>query len=106
MADTFKEVKLRCTACEWKGRKFLWSYEGPLCDACGAMAEPDDVLLARAPGVIPDSIPGGLDVRHGLCNADGSPRRYYSKTDIKAEAARRGWTISGETPKDPGARWV
>lgn len=41
-------------------------------------------------GVISDEIPGGIAIRHGLCNEDGSPRRYYSKSEIAAEAKRRG----------------
>jgi hypothetical protein len=30
--------------------------------------------------------------RHGLCNADGSPRRYTSKSEMKREAEKRGMT--------------
>ena len=37
-----------------------------------------------------DDIPGGLLVEHGLCNDDGSPRRYDSKSAIRAEAKARG----------------
>jgi hypothetical protein len=40
--------------------------------------------------VIGDDIPGGIEIRHGLCNEDGTPRRYYSKSEIAKEAARRG----------------
>jgi hypothetical protein len=32
---------------------------------------------------------------HGLCNADGTPRRYYSRSEINLEAAKRNlmpWT--------------
>ena len=42
------------------------------------------------PSVIDDSIPGGLEIRHGLCNEDGTPRKYYSHSEIRAEAKRRG----------------
>jgi hypothetical protein len=41
-------------------------------------------------GVQDDSIPGGLLISNGLCNEDGTPRRYDSKTEIRAEAKRRG----------------
>jgi hypothetical protein len=44
------------------------------------------------PQAIADSIPGGLEVRHGLCNLDGSPRTYYSHSEIKREAEKRGLT--------------
>lgn len=39
-----------------------------------------------APFVRPDSIPGGLEIAHGLCNADGTPKRYDSWTEIRAAA--------------------
>lgn len=29
-------------------------------------------------------------MRHGLCNADGSPRRFTSKADMRREAEKRG----------------
>jgi hypothetical protein len=37
-----------------------------------------------------DSIPGGLEMKNGLCNPDGTARKYYSKSEIAAEAQRRG----------------
>lgn len=63
--------------------------------------------------VIADSIPGGLDIKNALCNPDGSPRRYYSKTEIAREAAKRGYTNmvqhqgtkGGDTSKIT-TRWV
>lgn len=39
-----------------------------------------------------DDIPGGLLVEHGICNPDGTPRRYYSKSEMAREAKRRGLT--------------
>lgn len=48
-----------------------------------------------APFVIGDDIPGGLLIEHGLCNPDGTPRRYDSYTEIKRACAERGlarWT--------------
>jgi len=40
--------------------------------------------------VRPDSIPGGLVIEHGLCNEDGSPRTYYSHSEITRECQKRG----------------
>ena len=68
------------------------------CDRC---YQPDDhgehghglcPLEPRRVGVAlrPDSIPGGLEIAHGLCNADGTPRRYDSRSDIRREAQARG----------------
>lgn len=43
-----------------------------------------------APVVRPDDIPGGLEIHHGLCNEDGTPRTYYSRSEIRLECERRG----------------
>lgn len=61
----------------------------PLCPNCG---EPTETLWDQSCGVIGDDIPGGIEIRHGLCNADGTPRRYYSYSEIRKEAERRGLT--------------
>lgn len=45
--------------------------------------------------VRPDSIPGGVLIAHGLCNPDGSPRRYDSQSEINLECQKRNlvkWT--------------
>lgn len=42
-----------------------------------------------------DSIPGGLWIEHGICNPDGTPKRYDSYSEIKRACAERGvirWT--------------
>lgn len=94
-----REWPQECPACKWTGKILAWDYDFPLsCPRCKAQTN-DPAPPNRAPGVFSDGIPGGILIRHGLCNADGSPRRYDSKTEIRAEAARRGMTISGETPK-------
>jgi len=61
--------------------------ERPPCPEC---AEPTETLWKSASGVSTDDIPGGMEIRHGLCNEDGSPRRYYSKSEMAKEAKRRG----------------
>lgn len=48
-----------------------------------------------APVVRPDDIPGGVLIGHGLCNPDGSPRRFDSRSAIARECAVRNlvpWT--------------
>lgn len=63
--------------------------EDPACKDCGEVAK--RVLLpGRVNSVAADEIPGGIWIRHGLCNPDGSPRKYYSKSEIAAECKRRG----------------
>lgn len=61
--------------------------ERPPCPQCG---QPTETLWRSASSVIADDIPGGIEIRHGLCNEDGTPRRYYSKSEMAKEAARRG----------------
>lgn len=42
-----------------------------------------------------DTIEGGVMIAHGLCNADGSPRRFDSRSEIRQACAVKGlvpWT--------------
>lgn len=58
------------------------------CKKCGKPT--NRVWISKPPAVVPDEIPGGIWIRHGVCNEDGTPRKYYSKSEILAEAKRRG----------------
>lgn len=58
------------------------------CHACGTPTE--RAWLTKPSNVVGDDIPGGILIRHGLCAEDGTPIRYYSKSEINAEAKRRG----------------
>src|ERR1043165_457482 len=92
-------MALKLSTCEHCGDKVmnLVIHDKELwCWACHQ--ESKGQPLGVAPGIAVDSIPGGLWVRHGLCNEDGSPRRYDSVSEIKAEAYRRNLTIMGDTP--------
>lgn len=79
--------------CE-QGHKILECYEPityteeVLCKECNSPTK--RTILSKPAAVIGDDIPGGIWIRHGLCNEDGSPRLYYSKSEIAAEAKRRG----------------
>lgn len=77
------------------------------CERCGAAIEIGDYPFCphgrSALTVVGDDIPGGLEIRHGLCNADGTPRRYYSKTEIAREAKRRGLVNHVEHVPVPGS---
>jgi hypothetical protein len=72
----------------------LWLKVGerPPCPACGEATE--TLWVGKGNNVIQDSIEGGLLIEHGrgLINPDGSPRRYYSKTEI-AQAAKAAGLI-------------
>ena len=47
-------------------------------------------LQGAANGVIGDDIPGGALVFHGICHDDGTPRRYYSKSEMARAANEKG----------------
>ncbi len=94
-------------ACGFTGKLWGWEYALPLdCPTCGAKTTLSDNRTNQAHGIITDDIPGGLDVPNAICNPDGSPKRYYSKSSIRKAANDAGWTIAGETPKIERTRWV
>lgn len=105
---TFKEWTTECDSCGNKSKLMCWDYElvNTKCGTClqgflyPVSSRPDSTLM-----IATDDIPGGLEIKHGLCNPDGSPRKYYSKTEIKQEANRRSYTIGGDTPKPYKVQW-
>lgn len=73
--------------------------ERPPCPECG---EATELLWDQPPNVIGDDIPGGIWIRHGLCDeVTGEPKKYYSKTEINREAERRGLVNRVEHSSDP-----
>jgi hypothetical protein len=106
MRHTYRNRRRACGTCPWTGKLWSWSNApAPACPDCGAATDEDVEILGVAPGVAADDIPGGLEVKHAICHPDGTPRKFYSKSEIRKAARAAGWTISGETPKDPGATW-
>lgn len=84
-----------------------------LCPYCGEQTSRGFTGTVRSAAVISDGIPGGVEMKHGLCNEDGSPRRYYSKSDINREAKARGLVnyVVHQPPKGTDksphtSRWV
>lgn len=84
------------------------------CERCGHELQVGDYPFCKGTegghlnarfGVIGDDIPGGLVIKNGICWPDGTPRRFYSKTEIRKAADTAGLSISGETPK-PNQRIV
>jgi len=87
------------------------------CDRCGLTLEVGMFPFCRGHqtdhvggkyGAIGDDIPGGLEIRHGLCHADGSPRRFYSKSEIAKAAKAAGLTNYVRHTDDDQhiSRWV
>lgn len=68
---------------------FLKIGERPPCQTCG---EPTETLWTptSVPNIVPDDIPGGVEIRHGLCWEDGTPRKFYSKSEIARAAKEKG----------------
>lgn len=50
-------------------------------------------------GVIGDDIPGGVLIHHGVCNEDGTPKRYYTRSSIVQAATDKGLFQGYDTPK-------
>jgi putative FmdB family regulatory protein len=60
------------------------------CPKCGSPTE--RAWCSKAPGAIPDNVPGGIHVSNALCHEDGSPRRFDSKSEMHRYAKEHGWT--------------
>ena len=100
--DTMKKRFYVCS-CGKDLAEIRWGLDPlPVC-VCGLEFHEDFGQFGLAPSVIADDIPGGMEIRHAICNPDGSPRKYYSKSEIRKAASEAGYTISGETPK-PNSR--
>lgn len=56
---------------------------------CGTLVE-RTLVGGYAAHVHPDDIPGGVWIRHGICNLDGSPRQYFTKSEMARVAKERG----------------
>jgi len=95
--------KARTYVCDCGATVTAWRWNTdptPTC-LCGRVMDEQGTVGVPAPGIIPDTIPGGIYIRHGLCHADGTPRRFDSMTEIRRAAAAKGLTLYGETPKAP-----
>jgi hypothetical protein len=102
---TFRQWRQECE-CGWAGLILAWDYDPKPCPRCGAQTS-RQVTHNLAPSVIGDDIPGGIVMEHGVCYEDGSPRTFYSKSEIRQVARAKGLVRVGETPgKTPGDRWV
>lgn len=87
---------MNCELCHSDVNSLVFKDGRAWCWSCHNQAKGSSNLSTA---IATDSIPGGYWIKHGLCNEDGSPKRYDSKSEIKAEAYRRGLFIIGDTPK-------
>lgn len=62
----------------------------PTCPTCNI-----PMLRTYLPGqmasVVGDDIPGGVEIKHGICNPDGTPKKYYSHSEIRRAADQAGY---------------
>lgn len=92
----------RCNKCEYV-KKDQWENirdSAPLPCTCGGQSE--RVILSMqgvTTFVIGDDIPGGVLIRHGICNADGTPKRYDSKTEIRRACKMKGLSFGYDENK-------
>lgn len=90
-------VDTECKQCEHIERDVLLrereprtdNYIYPPCPKCGYTLS--RVHLGTSAGVKQDSIPGGVYIEHGLCHADGTPRRFDSHSEMHRFAKQHGW---------------
>lgn len=82
--------------------------EQPLCE-CGAHFT--RAWLTKPSNVIGDEC--DVWVSNALCHADGSPRRFTSKAEMKRVAAEKGWTnyvqhigAQGSDKSKHTSRWI
>lgn len=69
-----------------------------ICDRCYKPADEGEHGLGLCPlearrktaVVWTDDIPGGVLMHNGICNEDGTPKRYYSKTEIREACKAKG----------------
>lgn len=105
VSDTFKLRHFICS-CREQVSKYRWGKEEPLsCPVCGKEMEETDrtVRFGSAPSVHGDEI--DIEVRHGICHEDGTPRRFRSKSELKKAAYEAGYSVHGDTP-NPNPRVV
>lgn len=74
------------------------SSERKVC-TCGTLM--DRVWLTKPPAAIGDEI--DIEIKNGLCNTDGSPRRFTSKAEIARAAKEKGLVNVVEHIGRPGS---
>lgn len=83
---------LRCTQCGHITIDVLQPVEGaqPNCQMCVGGVVERVWLPGQANAVIGDEC--DVEIKHGLCNPDGSPRRFRSKSEIRTAEKKAGVT--------------
>lgn len=92
----------QCVECGKLREDFLVRGNGVIapCEGCGGAME-RIVRQGVAGAVRPDEIPGGVWMKHGICNPDGTPKRYDRWSDVRAAAKAAGYENMVQHLTDP-----
>lgn len=99
----FKRRYYFCIECKATRNELAWSDTVFTC--CGT-APMEETYGARGVSAAVHGDEIDEVCAHGICNDDGTPRRFRSKTEKRAALEQKGWCIEGETPKSRHARWI
>ncbi len=90
----------KCSVCETVSLDHWEPIGAPevKCTKEGCVGVTERVFLPKTRAIISDEIPGGIWIQHGICNEDGTPRKYYSKSEMAKEASRRGLVNHTDLP--------
>lgn len=86
---------MNCYKCGKTTTKLSWLKEKD--GWCPSCFYGDTPTLGSAPAVIGDEC--DVMIKHGVCNEDGTPRRFTSKVAIRQAAYEAGLFQGGDTPK-------
>jgi hypothetical protein len=101
--SVFTTRTFECAACGQKRRHLSWDYDpAPVC--CGTEMAPEVVRIDRSSSVLGDEI--DIVIPHGMCHDDGSPKRWRSRSELRAAEKAKGWVRVGDTPNSTPNRWV
>lgn len=88
---------MKCENCSTDVNSIVMHKSAIWCWSCHNASKGED--FGQAANVIADSIPGGVEIKHGICNEDGTPRRYYSKSEMRDAAFAAGFIQGDDTPR-------
>lgn len=93
-----KMITVECVQCEVLSMDRLMDPANiPACKICGGPRTEIHWTVARSRGleatpaqVVGDDIPGGIMIEHGICEENGDPKRYDTKSSIREAAKAKG----------------
>jgi hypothetical protein len=99
---TFVTCPLACAACGTVVKELRWLHEPVTPCPCGAPRTVAEDLRAKAHAVLGDEIDRVIE--HGLCHADGTPRRFRSRQALHEAERAAGWRVLERGERFPGSQ--